>query len=69
MKFVYRWSDIGSPTEPGSYEVDEFDVRVTEADLSRLSPILARDPRVEFIEATHLQSKRRELIVGLALPD
>ena len=69
MKYIYRWSEIGAPTVPGTYGVDEFDVRVTQADLSRLGPTLSRDPRVQFVEATHMQSQRRELIVGLALPD
>lgn len=69
VKHRFRWSELGSPTEPGFYSFGEFDVTVRQTDLDRLARHIPRDPVVEFVEATRLQSRRRELVIGLVQPD
>ena len=67
-KRVIRWSDLGSPTEPGTYRVSGVgDVTVEQSDIDRASE-LDGDPRLEINESIALHDEVRNFVAGLFFP-
>ncbi len=67
-KRVIRWSDLGSPTEPGTYRVSGVgDVTVEQPDIDRASE-LGGSPRLEIDESTAFHDEVRNFVVGLFIP-
>ena len=67
-KRVIRWSDLGSPTEPGTYRVSGVgDVTVEQSDIDRAAE-LGGDPRLEIDESTAFHDAGRNFVVGLFVP-
>ena len=64
-----RWSELGAPTEPGTYRVPGVgDVEVAQADIARAAE-LGGDPRVEVVMARSLQDPAKVFALGRFTPE
>ncbi len=65
---IIKWSDLGSPTEPGTYPVKGRGVVEVSQDDVDEATALGGDPSVEIAESTAFHDSTKTFILGHFIP-